>query len=108
MAKIRDGLKVGSENERGEYWTIPGKVKRPLAETGNSNWLGRKRGKGAKSCQCFKVQSHADWTQKNFSNISSTLFPIIVIFDVVHALVSHLKWALMDIYWNLQSNRWED
>ena len=71
VAKIRVGLKVLSENERGEYWTIPGKVKRPLAETGNSNLLGRKPGKGAKSCQCLKVHSHADWTQKNFSNISS-------------------------------------
>ena len=32
VAKICGGLKVGSQNERGEYWTIPGKVERPARD----------------------------------------------------------------------------
>ena len=44
MTKIRDGLKVGSENERGEYWTIPGKVER-LARDRKYKFVGEKMGK---------------------------------------------------------------
>ena len=44
VAKIRGGLKVGSENERGENWTIPGKVERPGGDR-KYKFVGEKMGK---------------------------------------------------------------
>ena len=47
VAKIRDGLKVGSENERGEYWTILGKFERPGGD-GKYKFVGEKMGESCK------------------------------------------------------------
>ena len=57
--KIFGRLKVGSQNERGEYWTIPGEVQRAGREGREIEICRRENGgKGVESCQCFKVDSH--------------------------------------------------